>query len=116
MPKSPRRAAGVRRRSASRVSPIEIGAVAGLAAAAPLQAALLAAIERRLPVVIDASAVTSLSAACVQVLVSGARALAEAAVPFTVRQPSDAFVDAFSDLGLFAQLMEWPVEAVGPAE
>ena len=116
MPKSSTRDAGARRRAARRVSPIEIGAVAGLAAAAPLRAALLAAIERRLPVVIDASAVTSLSAACVQVLVSGARALADAGVPFTLRQPSDVFVDAFSDLGLFAQLMEWPVEAAGAAE
>ena len=116
MAKSPTRAARVQRRSAGHVSPIEIGVVADLAAAAPLRAALLAAIERRLPVVIDASAVTSLSAACVQVLVSGARALADAAVPFTLRQPSDAFVDAFSDLGLFAQLMEWPVEAAGSAQ
>ena len=116
MPKPAKRAAGTRRRPARRVSPIEIGAIADLPAAAPLRAALLAALERRLPVIIDASAVTSLSAACVQVLVSGARDLAEAAVPFTLRQPSDAFVDAFSDLGLFAQLMEWPVEAAGSAQ
>jgi len=34
-----------------------------------------------------------------------------AVAPLTLVQTSDAFVSAFSDLGLFANLMSWQAEA-----
>ncbi len=56
-------------------------------------------------VVIDASSVERLSAAAVMVLMSFLNARAEMQPPAAVLNPSGAFVDAFSELGLFGSLM-----------
>src|SRR3546814_1342385 len=59
-------------------------------------------------VVIDAAAVDRLSTPCVQILVSAVQHMEQHGIPFVIRSPSDAFVTAFDDLGLFSYLMQWP--------
>lgn len=61
-------------------------------------------------VVIDASAVDRLSTPCVQILLSAVQHMEQHGIPFVIRSPSDAFVTAFDDLGLFSYLMKWPVQ------
>lgn len=61
-------------------------------------------------VVIDASAVDRLSTPCVQILLSAVQHMEQHDIPFVIRSPSDAFVTAFDDLGLFSYLMKWPVQ------
>ena len=56
--------------------------------------------------VVDASAVEQLTTPLVLALVAAARARAEGGAPLAVARPSPAFVDAFSDLGLFQDLMK----------
>lgn len=56
-------------------------------------------------VVIDATEVEQMSAATVLSLVSFLNARANVTPPAAVKGASGAFVDAFSDLGLFPQLM-----------
>ena len=58
------------------------------------------------PVAFDAAAVESLSTPSVLVLAAAARACAAAGRPAAVERPAPAFVDAFSDLGLFQDLMK----------
>ena len=82
----------------------------GFAAARALHAELLAV--RDLPlVVLDAAAVERLSTAGVLVLVSFLNARAALTPPAAVVNPSGAFVDAFSELGLFATLMRMEFRA-----
>src|SRR3546814_3048022 len=59
---------------------------------------------------IDAAAVDRLSTPCVQILVSAVQHMEQHGIPFVIRSPSDAFVTAFDDLGLFSYLMKWPVQ------
>lgn len=80
------------------------------AVAAPLKEALMAALERGLPVVVDASDVSRLSTACIQVLIAGGRAVAGAGRQFIVVRPSEALVAAFDDMGLFPVMMKWKIE------
>lgn len=61
-------------------------------------------------VVIDASAVDRLSTPCVQILLSAVQHMEQHGIPFIVKAPSDAFVTAFDDLGLFSFLMKWPIQ------
>lgn len=88
------------------VSAPEIG---DLAAASAFRDALLAALERDAPLVIDASGVRRFGTACAQVLIAaeisakkrgGARVI-------VVRSPSEAFADALRDLGLDDELDRW---------
>ena len=57
----------------------------------------------------DASEVDNISTPYVLAIVGAARARAEAGSPAAVRSPSPAFVDAFSDLGLFGDLMKMEI-------
>ncbi|WP_298723103.1 STAS domain-containing protein [uncultured Ferrovibrio sp.] len=61
-------------------------------------------------VVIDASAVDRLSTPCVQILLSAAQHMEQNGISFVIKSPSDSFVTAFDDLGLFSYLMKWPVQ------
>lgn len=61
-------------------------------------------------VVIDASAVDRLSTPCVQILLSAAQHMEQHGISFVIKAPSDSFVTAFDDLGLFSYLMKWPVQ------
>ncbi|SET43408.1 STAS domain-containing protein [Oceanicella actignis] len=55
---------------------------------------------------IDASAVEEIAASSVVVLVAAIREREKAGLTTAVAQPSPAFVDAFSDLGFFQDLMK----------
>jgi len=54
---------------------------------------------------IDAGAVARMSCATAVALISLARAAAGAGGEVIIRAPTDAFTDAFADLGLFESLM-----------
>lgn len=58
---------------------------------------------------LDAGAVESLSTPCVLVIAAAARQRAETGRPVVLRSPTAAFVDAFSDLGLFGDLMKMEI-------
>ncbi|MFO7855212.1 MAG: STAS domain-containing protein [Paracoccaceae bacterium] len=58
------------------------------------------------PLAVDASAVETLSTPAVLGLVAAARARAEGGRALAVERPSPGFIDAFSDLGLFHDLMK----------
>lgn len=79
-------------------------------AAEPLLHAMQEAAGSGAKVVVDASVVDRLSTPCVQVLLSGLQQMEEAGTPFVIKSPTDAFVSAFDDLGLFSYLMKWPVQ------
>ena len=56
--------------------------------------------------VIDASDVTEMNSALLFAVASSARSFSEAGGKIAILTPSAAFVDAFSDLGLFQDLMK----------
>jgi hypothetical protein len=65
------------------------------------------ALRRGQPLVLDLSAAGEPPAAAVQLLVAATRA----GDAFVLRNPSSAFVDGCSALGLFSTLMAMPMEA-----
>ena len=91
---------------------VQLGLVASmdLRAAEPLLHSLHEILGQGGKVVIDAAAVDRLSTPCVQILLSAAQHMEQHGIPFVIRSPSDAFVSAFDDLGLFSFLMKWPVQ------
>lgn len=91
---------------------VQLGLVASmdLRAAEPLLHSLHEILAQSGKVVIDAAAVDRLSTPCVQILLSAAQHMEQHGIPFVIRAPSDAFVSAFDDLGLFSFLMKWPVQ------
>jgi anti-anti-sigma regulatory factor len=86
---------------------VVLAAVADMAAARDVTEALRSALERQAPVVIDAAAVEEMSTPCAQALASAAASFAGANVALAFRQPSDAFIAAFSRIGLYAAMMQW---------
>ena len=87
-------------------SRVTLGPVLDIRAAAPLRDGLQKALKRGKPVVLDAAQVDRLSTPCIQVLLAAGKS-----GRIQLAQASDAFVAAFSDLGLFAALMSWQAEA-----
>lgn len=84
---------------------IPLPAVLDYAAAEDLRETLLAV--RDVPVVVlEAAAVTRMSTAAVLVILSFLTARVDLAPPAVVLNPAGPFVDAFSELGLFAKLMQ----------
>ena len=77
----------------------------GLDAAQFLASALRAA-DALAPVRIDASAVAVMSTPGVLTIAAAVRSRAVGAPAITVASPTAAFMDAFSDLGLFGDLMK----------
>ena len=73
---------------------------------ASLYQALLAALEQGSAVGIDAAAVCRISTPAIQVLVSAGASLVDAGLKLTYLAPSEEFIDAFSDLGLYAHLAD----------
>lgn len=84
---------------------IPLPAVLDTTAAETLARQVRAAAAAARPMVFAADAVQRLGTAGAQVLL----ATAASGLPFQVKAPSDAFVTAFEELGLFATLMAWPV-------
>lgn len=78
--------------------------------AEPLKAALEKALAGGRPLKLDAEKVERLSTPCLQVMIAAELAMKAADVPFTLSNPSDAFVDTFNDLGAFGQLKQWTIE------
>ncbi|MFM9844674.1 MAG: STAS domain-containing protein [Dongiaceae bacterium] len=74
-----------------------------------LHKSLLAAVNQKKPVVIDAEQVSTLSTICVQALVAAAKSFQKRNLPFCIKRPSDAFVATFDGLGLFSSLMSWEI-------
>ena len=88
-------------------SVIDLDSDLDLVAATTLKERLIEAVDRDGAVVIDASSVERLTTPCVQVLVAAAQFLAGQDKSLMVKDPSEAFVSAFSDLGLEDVLQQW---------
>ena len=84
-----------------------LGATLDLRAAQPLKAAMLRAIEKQQPLTLNASSVERLSTACVQLLIAIETALQDAGYSLVLDEPSEAFSEAFADLGLKPELQQW---------
>jgi chemotaxis protein CheX len=91
-------------------SRVTLGPVLDIRAAGPLHAGLKKALRRGKPIVLDAAQVDRLSTSSIQVLLAASKSVEAAAGRIVLAQASDAFVAAFSDLGLFAKLMSWQAE------
>jgi len=90
-------------------SAIELPAVLEIADARGLLDDLLLAVDGGGEVVIDAHAVLDIATPCLQVLLAAGLRLAERGQMLILKAPSDAFVAAMEDLGLFSALMSWNV-------
>ncbi|MCG8695927.1 MAG: STAS domain-containing protein [Minwuiales bacterium] len=86
---------------------IKLSADLDLAAATPLKDGLAEAMAKDPGVIVDASSVERLTTPCAQVLVASALMLSKLGGGLIVRNPSEAFVSAFSDLGLNAVILQW---------
>ena len=97
--------------SGKKESRITLGPVLDIRAAGPLRDGLQKALKRGKPIVLDAAQVDRLSTPCIQVLLAAGKTAEAGGGRIQLAQASDAFVAAFSDLGLFAALMSWQAEA-----
>ena len=77
---------------------------------AALRAVLLQETRAGTTVRLEAAAVDKVSTPCVQLLLAAADYITRREARFVLAKPSEALVEAFSDLGLFATLMTWNVE------
>ncbi len=84
---------------------VEIPASAGLQEAVEL-ADTLKALEPSTPLVFDASNVEAISTPYILTIVSALKSRADIQPPAQVAKPANAFLDGFSDLGLFQDLMK----------
>ncbi len=85
--------------------------VLDIRASAPLKNSFAEVLALGKPLVMDASKAETLSTPCIQVILSATRELEKGDITFSLTPPSDAFVDAFDDLGLFSVLMKWKIES-----
>lgn len=79
---------------------VALPAELGLAAAEPLRAALVRAIDAGAALTIDGAAVERISTACLQVLLAAARAAERGGMAFRIINPSQVLSDAVRDLAL----------------
>jgi len=89
--------------------PIELPAILEIADARGLLDDLLLAVDAGGEVIVDAHAVLDIATPCLQVLLAAGLKLAERGQMLVLKAPSDAFVAAMEDLGLFSALMSWNV-------
>lgn len=89
---------------------LELPSVLDMRAAEPLKTKLLEALALQQPLAIKADAVDRMSTPCIQVLIAAATAMQGTEMPFKLTGPSDAFIDAFNELGLFPVLKQWDIE------
>jgi chemotaxis protein CheX len=88
-----------------------LSAVVDILATPDLHAALLKALERDRPIVIDGAPVERISTPAIQVLLAAAKAADAAKLKFRMDNPSPALVSAFADLGLKPALDQWSATA-----
>ena len=91
-------------------SHLKLSPVLDIRAAEPLKGAMQKAREKGYPLAIEAGSVERLTTPCIQVLIAAAAALKDADVSFALIAPSDPFIDAFNELGLFPVLKQWNIE------
>ncbi len=89
---------------------LTLPAVLDLCAAEPLKAAFEEALGGGRPLTVDAESVERLSTPCIQILIAAEAGAKAAEQPFKLAKPSDAFIDTFSDLGVFSLLKQWDIE------
>ena len=89
---------------------IDLPGVLDMRAAGSLKAALQQAVAGGQTLTVKAAAVERLSTPCAQVLIVGQQAMVTAKLGFKLSGPSDPFIDAFNDLGLFPVLKQWDIE------
>lgn len=68
---------------------------------------LLSCLQNGFAARIDAREVCRISTAAIQVLVAAARTFSDSGVKLYYADPSDEFIEAFSDLGLYAHLADF---------
>jgi len=83
---------------------IALAPMLDLTAAEPLQRALVAALATGEPIDVDGAQVERPSTASLQVLLAAALATTARGVPFRLREPSQALVEAINDLGIASHL------------
>lgn len=89
---------------------VELPADLGGPLPAALRELILAETRTGITVRLDAGAVEKVSTPGVQVLLAAADLIGRREARLVLAKPSEALVEAFSDLGLFANLMAWNVE------
>ncbi|MEI6558070.1 MAG: STAS domain-containing protein [Rhodospirillaceae bacterium] len=73
----------------------------------PVRDELLGCLQQGEAVRIDAREVCRISTAAIQVLVAAARTFSDCGVKLYYADPSDEFIEAFSDLGLYTHLADF---------
>lgn len=96
--------------SSDDASRLDLPPVMDIAVAGELHGALRQAAERGMPLTINAESVERMSTPCAQVLLAAANTMTRSNMAFTLASPSDGFIEAFSDLGLFPVLKQWNIE------
>ena len=89
---------------------IKLPSVLDKAVPAVLRDVLLQETRAGTTVRLEAAAVDKVSTPCVQLLLAAAEFVTRRGARFVLAKPSEALVEAFNDLGLFATLMTWNVE------
>jgi len=75
-----------------------------------LRAYLLGLLPLGKSIALDASQVERMSTPCVQVILAAAKSFEEKNIDFSLSKPTQTFVNAFDDLGLFSVLLNWKIE------
>lgn len=97
------------------VSSTDDGTVVGLQSildirvADALKQTFLEAVEAGKPVTIDATMVERIFTPCIQVILAATEAFDAKEIEFSFKTPTEAFVSAFDELGLFPAMMKWKV-------
>lgn len=89
---------------------ITLPRVLDIPAAADLKDVVLEMVEPEMAVAIQSSDVEQMTTPGTQVLMAVAAYIDRRKAKLKVVKPSEAFIDSFSDLGLFSHLMAWNVE------
>ncbi|MGF1476631.1 MAG: STAS domain-containing protein [Geminicoccaceae bacterium] len=98
---------GFRLTSRKGVSFVNLGETLDMGAAPPLRTVLQKALAKGQPLQINAGSVNRMSTPCIQVLLAAVPTLETAGLSCVFLRPSDAFIDAFNELGLFPILKQW---------
>ncbi len=84
--------------------------VLDIPAAADLKDVVLEMVEPEMTVSIQSADVEQMTTPGIQILMASAAYIDRRKAKLKIVKPSEAFIDGFSDLGLFSHLMAWNVE------